>query len=67
MHLKHKTFRWKSLVAKQSQDSRESLCLNFVFSSFALTYFRKKSLVASVSQKCLLKKFFFEENMKNAI
>ena len=51
-------FCGKSLVAKQSQDNRESLCVNFVFSSFVLTYFRKKHFVTSFSWKCLWRSFW---------
>ena len=65
MHLKHKTFRGKSLVAKQSWDSRKSLCLNFMFSSFALTYFCGKSVVASFSRKCLWRSFWRKHEKYN--
>ena len=58
MPLKHKTFHGKTLLVKQLRDCRESLCLNFVFSCFALTHFHGKSLVESFLRKCLWRSFW---------
>ena len=56
--LKHKTFHGKTLLVKQLRDCRESLCLNFVFSCFALTHFQGKSLVESFLRKWLWRSFW---------
>ena len=62
MHLKHKTFRGKSLVAKQSQKSLSEFC---VF-KFCLNLFSREELSRKLLAKMPLKKFL-KKNMKNLI
>ena len=66
MHLKHKAFCRKLLVVKQSRDIRQSLYLNFEFSSFCLNLFSREELSRELLAKMPLKKFL-KNNTKKCI